>query len=258
MRVAAIRSDLEWEDHETNRRRLADRMWAAAAAGAHLVVLPEMFPTGFSMNAEEIAEDHDGESVQWLVDQASTHGLHVCGSISMRSPGYDKPTNTLVVAGPDGELGRYAKIHPFSFAGETDHYSPGTQRLTLPIATGGGEVVRTTFFVCYDLRFADDFWETAADTDLYVVVANWPRARRRHWTTLLTARAIENQAYVAACNRVGTDGNDVEYSGDSMIIDPLGYALATGAMTDTMVLADVAPATVADVRTRFPFMADRR
>ena len=98
--IAAIQSDLEWEDHETNRRRLADRMWAAAAAGAHLIVLPEMFPTGFSMNAEEIAEDHDGESVQWLVDQASTHGLHVCGSISMRSPGCKMPQSQLSFSKP--------------------------------------------------------------------------------------------------------------------------------------------------------------
>lgn len=258
MRVAAIQADLEWEDHETNRRRLADRMWAAAAAGAQLVVLPEMFPTGFSMNAEEIAEEEGGDSEQWLVDQAETHGLVVCGSIPMRSEGFERPTNTLLVAGPDGVRGRYHKIHPFSFAGETEHYSPGTAFLTLPLETVGGEVVRTTFFVCYDLRFADEFWATAPDTDLYVVVANWPRVRRRHWETLLTARAIENQAYVAACNRVGTDGNDVEYSGDSMIIDPLGYAKATGAMTDTIVVADVDPAEVTRVRSTFPFMADRR
>ncbi len=258
MRIACIQADLAWEDHETNRRRLAERLWGAAAAGAQLVLLPEMFPTGFSMNAEETAEEPDGESVRWLQDQASTHGLVIAGSIAMRTPGFERPTNTLVVAGPDGELGRYHKIQTFSYVGESEHFSAGTETLTIPLTTSGGAVVRTTFFVCFDLRFADLFWDTAADTDLYVVVANWPRARRRHWETLLRARAIENQAYVAAVNRVGEAGDGLEHAGDSAIIDPLGYPLATGAMTDTMVLADVDPATVADVRARFPFMDDRR
>ncbi len=252
MRIAAIQSDIEWEDHETNRRRYSDRLWAAAGAGANLVLLPEMFPTGFSMAAEEIAEPADGTSVAWMVDQASTHDVHLAGSMATLQEG-GKPTNRLVLAGPDGVVGHYDKIHPFTYSREGDHYDGGSSFLTAQV---GG--LRTTFFICYDLRFADEFWATAADTDLYVVVANWPRTRRHHWQTLLTARAIENQAYVAAVNRVGTDGNDLDYAGDSMIIDPMGNVLASASEGETILMADVDAAEVERVRTRFPFMADRR
>lgn len=252
MRIAAIQAHLEWEDHETNRRRFADRMWAAAGAGAGLVLLPEMFPTGFSMASSEIAEEPDGTTVQWLVDQASTHGVHVAGSMATTSA-EGLPTNRLIVAGPDGVVGHYDKIHPFGYGEEDQHYQAGSSFLTVDI---GG--LRTTFFVCYDLRFADEFWATAAATDLYVVVANWPRARRHHWQTLLRARAIENQAYVAAVNRVGTDGNDLDYAGDSTVIDPMGNVLASASEVETILLADVEADEVARVRARFPFMADRR
>ena len=259
MRIAAIQADLEWEDHETNRRRFVDRLWAAAGAGAGLVILPEMFPTGFSMNSTEIAEPADGTTVEWMIDQASTHDIHLAGSMATAVEGdavegeVALPTNRLVLAGPDGLIGFYDKIHPFSYGGEHEHYGAGDSFLT---ATIGG--LRTTFFICYDLRFADEFWTTAADTDLYVVVANWPRARREHWTTLLRARAIENQAYVAAVNRVGSDGNDLSYAGDSMIISPMGDVLASAAEVDTVLLADVDAAEVTRVRKRFPFMDDRR
>lgn len=252
MRIAAIQADLQWEDHETNRRRFAERMWAAAGAGAGLVLLPEMFPTGFSMNAATIAEPPDGTTVQWLVDQAATHGLHIAGSLAV-SVGDGLASNRLVLAGPDGVVGHYDKLHPFGYSGEHEHYQAGADFFTTDV---GG--LRTTFFICYDLRFADEFWSNAAETDLYVVVANWPRARREHWQTLLRARAIENQAYVAAVNRVGTDGNDLSYAGDSVIIDPMGNVLAAASEGETIVLADVEPDEVARVRARFPFMADRR
>ena len=253
MRVAGIQADILWEDPAANHARYAERIAHAAGAGADLVLLPEMFATGFSMAAERIAQDPDGPSTRFLLESAERHGIHVAGSIALRTPDLPRPTNTLVIAGPDGLVDSYAKVHPFSYSGEDKHYSAGPGLVTTSIAG-----VRVTWFVCYDLRFADEFWQTAERTDLYVVVANWPRARRRHWSALLTARAIENQAYVAAVNRVGTDGNDLEYSGDSAIIDPLGYSLATAAQTETIVLADVDPAEVTRVRRRFPFMADRR
>jgi predicted amidohydrolase len=252
VRIAAIQAELVWEDHETNRRRFADRLWAAAGAGADLVLLPEMFPTGFSMESEEIAEDDDGTTIGWMVDHAATHGLHIAGSMATRAE-QGLPTNRLVVAGPDGILGTYDKIHPFSYSREDEHYAAGADFLTVDVRG-----VRTTCFVCYDLRFADEFWATAAATDLYLVVANWPRTRREHWITLLRARAIENQAYVAAVNRVGTDGNGLEYAGDSMIIDPMGNVLASAAEGETILLADVHADEVAKVRAAFPFMADRR
>ncbi len=253
MRTAAIQMDMAWEDPQANYPRYAEWIRRATAAGADLVVLPEMFPTGFSMASDKIAEDPDGPSTTFLVEQATAHGVHVCGSVAQVTPGFERPTNTLVLAGPGGVEARYHKIHPFSYSGEDRHYSGGHEFCTVTIAG-----VRTTFFVCYDLRFADEFWATAADTDCYVVPACWPARRGHHWRTLLQARAIENQAYVVGVNRVGTDGNDLDYSGDSAIIDPLGTTLASAALTETMVLADVDAEEVATVRARFPFLADRR
>jgi predicted amidohydrolase len=159
----------------------------------------------------------------------------------------------LVLAGPGGVEARYAKIHPFSYSGEDRAYEAGAEHA---VATVGG--VRVALFVCYDLRFADEFWALAPTTDAYVVVANWPSARVAHWSALLRARAIENQAYVVGVNRVGTDGNDLPYDGESAVIDPMGVALATATAQDTMILADLDPSVVATTRARFPFLADRR
>ena len=117
--------------------------------------------------------------------------------------------------------------------------------------------MRCSFFVCYDLRFADEFWPLAPETDCYVVPANWPRSRRSHWSALLRARAIENQAYVVGVNRVG-EGGSLTYAGDSVIIDPLGDVLASAGGGECIATADVYPAHVNGLRTRFPFLADRR
>ncbi len=169
------------------------------------------------------------------------------------SPADDqRPHNTLVLAAPDGTQHRYRKIHPFTFGGETKHFRAGDEFVTVDV-----EGLRVTLFVCYDLRFADEFWQLAGDTDVYLVPANWPEARRLPWTTLLQARAIENQAYVIGCNRVGT-GNGLEYSGDSRIIDPLGEVLAGASQTESILIADISAERVAEVRDRFRFLQDRR
>ena len=253
MRVAAIQSNIVWEDPEANFERLRPWVAAAAAAGARLVVLPEMFACGFSMATERVRETPDGPSARFLADQANQHGLWICGSIPESAAGEARPYNTLVLASPGGRvLHRYRKIHPFSFAGEHEHYGAGDLHVTVDI-----EGLRCTLFVCYDLRFADEFWGRAHDTDAYIVVANWPERRRRHWTTLLQARAIENQAYVVGVNRVG-HGSGVDYSGDSRIIDPWGEILAAAAGGETMLLADIKPSVVQDARDKFPVLKDRR
>src|SRR6185437_8719867 len=163
-----------------------------------------------------------------------------------------KAANVAVLAGPDGQLHRYAKIHPFSYAGEHLSYQAGSNFLTVTV-----EDLRVSIFICYDLRFADEFWALAADTDLYLVVANWPEPRREHWRALLRARAIENQAYVVGCNRVGT-GDGHHYTGDSVILDPMGRPLAEASLAETVLLADLTADEVKRVRDRFPFLADRR
>ena len=252
MRIAGIQLDTVWEDPQASFERARPWIAAAVGAGARLVVLPEMYAVGFSMATDRIAEPVDGPSTAFLREQARTHGVWVCGSVPELPAGQPRPFNTLVLAAPDGAVHRYRKIHPFTFAREHESYGAGTEFVTVDV---GG--VRCTLFVCYDLRFADEFWRNADATDCYVVVANWPARRRHHWTALLQARAIENQAWVVGVNRVGT-GGELEYSGDSRIVDPWGEIVASAAATETMILADVDPAVVADARVKFPVLRDRR
>ncbi|MGY2001562.1 nitrilase-related carbon-nitrogen hydrolase [Blastococcus sp. SYSU DS1024] len=260
MRVAAVQHDIVWEDREANFARLAPQVARAAAAGAELVLLTETFSTGFSMTPG-IGEPEDGPSASFLAAQAAEHGVWVGGSCPEIAPGdggqgggeAELPYNSFVLAGPDGTTHRYRKLHPFTHGGEHERFRAGDGPVT--VAIGG---LRITPFVCYDLRFADVFWRAAPQTDLYVVVANWPAARRLHWQTLLQARAIENQAYVVGCNRVGTAGDGTEHAGDSRIVSPMGELLATAAGTETLVLADVDAAEVAATRDRLRFLPDRR
>jgi predicted amidohydrolase len=252
VKVAAVQHDIVWEDHDANFERLGPMIAAAAAQGARLVVLSEMFSTGFSMATDLIAEPADGVSTQFLVNQARRHDVWVTGSIPERPAGADRPFNQLVLAAPDGAVHRYAKIHPFGYGAEHEHYAAGDNFLTVDV-----EGVRCSFFVCYDLRFADEFWPLAPRTDCYVVPANWPQSRRAHWSALLRARAIENQAYVVGVNRVG-EGGKLTYGGDSVIIDPLGDELARAGEGEGIVTAEVDATRVTEIRTRFPFLADRR
>lgn len=251
MKVAAIQHDIVWEDPSANFARLAPMIERVAADGARLIVLSEMFATGFSMHTDRIAEPPDGVSACFLADQARANRLWLCGSVPEQAPGEDRPSNCLVLAGPD-ETYRYRKIHPFTFAGEHEHYVAGSDHVTVTV-----DDLRVSLFVCYDLRFADEFWALAPDTDAYVVVANWPAARRDHWRTLLRARAIENQAYVVGVNRVGHGGR-LDYAGDSAIIGPFGEPLAEAADSETTLVAELDPNQVATVRARYPFLADRR
>jgi predicted amidohydrolase len=250
--VAGVQHDIVWERPEENFERLAPMIERAASGGARLVVLTEMYATGFSMKTDRVSEGADGPSARFLVDQARAHGVWVCASLPERVDESENPFNQLVVAAPDGSTHRYAKIHPFTFGREHEHYSAGAHFLTVDI-----EGVRCSFFVCYDLRFADEFWALAPETHCYVLPANWPASRRDHWMSLLRARAIENQAYVVGVNRVG-DGGRLHYSGDSMIIDPFGEVVAQAGDVETIISADVDPERVTSVRADYPFLQDRR
>jgi predicted amidohydrolase len=252
MKVAGVQHDIAWEDRDANFARLAPMIAAAASDGARLVVLTEMFSTGFSMDVDRVAESRDGASASFLGAQAREHGVWVCGSLPERPDAAARPFNQLVLAAPDGSTHRYAKIHPFGYGAEPDHYAAGDAFLTVSV-----EGVRCSFFVCYDLRFADEFWPLASGTDCYVVVANWPRQRRAHWSALLRARAIENQAFVVGVNRVGV-GDRLTYVGDSVILDPLGEPVATAGDGECVIIADVDPDRVRSVREKYPFLRDRR
>ncbi|HQV56432.1 MAG TPA: carbon-nitrogen family hydrolase [Ilumatobacteraceae bacterium] len=258
MRVAAIQHDIVWTDRQANFQRLAPMIASAADSGARLVVLSETFSTGFAVEDPHLAEPEGGPSAQFLIDQAAGHRIWVAGTCpeipAADANGSDtRPANTFVVAGPDGTTHRYQKIHPFTYGGEGKHFRPGSETVTIEI-----DGVRISLFVCYDLRFADSFWNVALDTDLYLVPANWPDSRRHHWMSLLMARAIENQAYVIGCNRVGgPTPAGLTYVGDSRIIDPLGQVLAASGDDEGILLADIDPQRVAEVRATFPFLNDR-
>ena len=253
MRIAMIQHDIVWNDRDANFARLAPLIAAAAGAGARLVLLTETFSTGFAVDVPGLAEPEGGPSAQFLHHQAQATGAWVCGTCpELGTDGDPRPYNSFVIAGPDGTMHRYRKIHPFGYGGEDQHFRAGSELVTITI-----EGVRVSPLVCYDLRFADEFWGLAHATDLYLVPANWPEPRRTHWMALLQARAIENLAYVAGCNRVGTGGG-LTYVGDSRVVDPLGELLATGAVGETTLLAEIDPERVAAVRARFGFLDDRR
>ena len=256
VRVAAIQHDITWHDRDANYEHLAPMIAGAAASGARVVLVTETFSTGFSFDTPGIAEPEGGSSSQFLASMASTHGVWVGGScpeVTPDAPADDqRPSNVFVLASPDGVQHRYRKIHPFSHADEERYVRAGDQFVTVDV-----DGLRCSLFVCYDLRFADEFWALAQGSDAYFVVANWPAKRRLHWSALLRARAIENQAYVVGVNRVGSGGG-LDYSGDSAIIDPLGEVLATGAGVETVLLADLDAAHVAATRDHFRFLQDRR
>lgn len=259
MRIAGIQHDIVWADREANFARLAPMIAGAAAGGADLVLLSETFSTGFGFTEPGFEpEPEGGPSSTFLAEQAARHGVWVGGSCPEVADGHDRPSNSFVLAGPDGTQHRYRKIHPFSHAGEERYVHPGDELVTVTVAG-----LRVSLFVCYDLRFADEFWQLGPTTDVYLVPANWPARRREHWSALLRARAIENQAYVVGVNRVGTapsseGGATLDYSGDSVIVDPLGQVLASASQVETVISADVTAEHVADVRATFRFLQDRR
>lgn len=251
LRTAAIQHDIVWEDPIANMAHLRPRIEAAADDGARLIVISEMWSTAFTMNAIEMAEAPDGPTPTFMHEMAESTGAWIAGSFPEHTDGYERPTNRLLIAGPGGEDHRYSKVHPFSYSGEDQHYSAGRDHITIEI-----EGVRITPTICFDLRFADQYWNMAAQTDCYLVPANWPATRSAHWTSLLRARAIENQAYVVGVNRVGS-GNGLDYCGDTRIIDPLGEITEAMPGIEMTIMADIDPSIVADTRARFPFMLDR-
>jgi omega-amidase len=215
--VTIVQSELVWEDPAANLE-LFDRQLAGLAGKTDLVVLPEMFSTGFSMTPEPVARTMDSEAVHWLQKTAAALDAHLVGSLMIVDGG--RYFNRLTWAGPDGDLHTCDKRHLFRMLGEENVYTGGQALLTVTV---NGWKIRP--FVCYDLRFPAWSRNLGNAYDAAIFVANWPAKRAEHWKVLLKARAIENQSYVIGVNRVGTDGNGLTYSGDSTVIDPLGNTL---------------------------------
>jgi omega-amidase len=255
--VSIVQTELKWEDKEFNLRMLEEKIMALPFT--ELVVLPEMFSTGFSMRPEVLAESMEGPAVQWMKRVAAKKKIILTGSLMIEEEG--NYYNRLIWMLPNGQYGHYDKRHLFGYAGEHQHYTAGTKRL---IASVKGWKIN--LLVCYDLRFP--VWSRQGkhpsaqeesgvpEYDILVYVANWPERRAHAWKTLLQARAIENQCYVVGVNRVGHDGNNINHCGDSMIIDPLGEPLIKmngEAGANTLMLQKE---KLEETRERLPFLKD--
>ncbi len=216
LRVSLVQTDLHWHAPAQNRQALAESL-APLAGQTDLVVLPEMFTTGFTMSPETQAEAYGGETLVWMRAQAAHVQAAVCGSVATAAEG--RYVNRFLLVTPDGEVQFYDKHHLFRMGDEPNHYHAGQERKVFHYR--GWRILPQ---VCYDLRFPV-FMRNRNDYDLAVVVANWPAPRRQPWRILLQARAIENLAYVVGVNRIGSDGAGLAYSGDSLAIDFRGGLL---------------------------------
>jgi len=253
MRIACVQFDIAWEDPYANYATVRALLGASGLEPGSLAILPEMFATGFSMNVDAIDDGPLQETQQVLADWACRMGIYLIGGIVTRSPD-GRGFNEAVAVDPSGAIiSRYRKMHPFRFAGETDHYAPGDAIVTLPWGP-----FTVCPLICYDLRFPELFRAAVRrGANLFTVIANWPAAREPHWLALLQARAIENQAYVAAVNRVGSDPSN-HYAGRSLIIDPRGNLLADAQSSPGVIGADVDFDAMERYRREFPALADIR
>jgi predicted amidohydrolase len=250
--VAGLQFDIAWESPDENFARTAALAEQAVAGEARLLVLPEMFATGFSMNAAAITP-YAGRIRDFLRDLARQHGVWVLGGYGEPGEVDGRARNACALFDPQGdEQLRYHKIHPFTLAKENEHYDGGSTLSTVEI-----EGVRMTPLICYDLRFPEPFRAAADRTDLFCVIANWPTQRREAWRTLLRARAIENQCYVIGVNRVG-DAKGHVHSGDSALVDALGETVVEKRDDAALLLGEVDAARVGATRRVFSFLADRR
>jgi len=247
-----VQTKLFWEDKSANLQHIESTLDAAKQLG-QVVILPEMFSTGFSMQPHLFAETMEGPTVEWMKNVAAAKKIILTGSLMIEEHG--KYYNRLIWMLPNGQFGYYNKKHLFAYAGEDKHYQSGNKRL---IASVNG--FKINLLICYDLRFPvwarQQLKEQQPEYDILVYVANWPERRNLAWKTLLQARAIENQCYVIGVNRVGEDGNGIYHSGDSSVINPMGEILYTKAHEDDVYTFTIDKKEVDETRTKLPFWKD--
>jgi omega-amidase len=252
MHIVACQLDIAWQDKTENRDRVSSALARQTIPAGSMIVLPEMFESGFTMNADK-ARDNEDASRRFLTNLATTHqSTVVAGVVTMDADG--KGLNQALVFGPDGKpMATYTKIHPFTLAGESKYYKAGDT-----VKVFECEAFKIAPLICYDLRFPERFREAVRlGAEVFIVIANWPSVRAAHWSALLTARAIENQAYVIAVNRVGRDPNHT-YPGLTTIIDPQGNIVTQADDQPTVLHADLDLDTLLNYRSEFPFLNDMR
>jgi omega-amidase len=249
LKVTLIQAELVWQDAAANRTRFAEQL-ASLADKTDLIILPEMFTTGFTMQPEQLAEPADGPTLQWLREQAAKLNVVITGSVAVTEGGHFY--NRLYWVRPDGSYECYDKRHLFRMAREHEHYVAGTRSIVVEL--NGWRICP---LVCYDLRFP--VWSrrrAELDYDLLIYVANWPTVRRYPWQTLLRARAIENQAYCIGVNRFGADGLGYEHSGDSVALDFMGQPLLVAPEQAWQGSITLSHAALQKFRQKFPAHLD--
>jgi omega-amidase len=252
-KIYGCQLDIAWEDKPENFRRVRALLGRRRLAPGSLLVLPEMFGTGFTMNAAAVVEPEGGETDRFLRELAREKEVYVVGGLP-RSTKNGQKLNEAVCFGPSGRrVARYDKIHLFSPGEESRHYAPGRE---ITVFRWGRFTVG--LFICYDLRFPELFrMAVQRGANVLVVIANWPAKRHSHWTALLRARAIENQAYVVGVNRCGADPK-LDYAGGSLVIDPWGETVAEAESVQALISADLDWPMVTGIRSNFPVLRDAR
>lgn len=248
LKISLIQAEIIWENIEANLSHFSDLL-ARVEHETDIVILPEMFATGFTMNTTGLAEGFNDKVISWMRKSAALHNFTITGSMIFSEE--NGIFNRLIWMNPSGTFSFYDKRHLFRMGMENKHYSPGNSKLIIDF--GGWKICP---LICYDLRFP--VWSRNAEGyDLLIYVANWPSVRSNVWNTLLRARAIENQCYLAAVNRVGNDGEEIEYSGESMILDPHGQLLTQASENKEMVIsASIDLDKLNDLRKKFPVSKD--
>jgi len=248
MKIALIQAPLVWENPEVNRKYFADKI-NSIQEEIDLVVLPEMFSTGFTMRPENVSETMDGETIALLKSLAKAKKSAITGSLTIRENG--KFYNRLVFVFPSGEIRNYNKRHLFSLAGEEKVYASGTEKLIVEYK--GWKICP---LICYDLRFPV-FSRNVEDYDLLLYVANWPQQRIQAWDILLKARSVENICYTIGVNRIGEDGNNHPYSGHSQVVDFLGNYLLEPQISEEIFMVNLDKNKMLETRQKFGFLNDR-
>ncbi len=249
LKITILQSDLVWENASENRKNFETKI-DAIIEPTDIIVLPEMFTTGFAMQPEYLAETMDGTTIHWMLQLAKTTNSAICGSIIITENKHFY--NRFLFITPSGEIHQYNKRHLFSLAGEHERYQKDNKQVIIDYK--GWKICP---LVCYDLRFP--VWSrNTSNYDILIYVANWPKPRITAWNTLLKARAIENMSYVIGANRIGTDANGHEYTGNSIVLDELGSEMTPlSENTEAILTTTLSKEKLLASRNRFNFLGDQ-
>lgn len=252
MKIMSVQLDIAWQDSAQNLLSLREYLQQVEPGQVDVVVVPELFHCGFSMQVDQVSQSKGGEVYTALSDLARQYGVYLVAGFAERVSSTQARNCALVFDQNGNEQACYVKNRTFNFAGEGDYYQAGSEQVEFEIKGTSCSV-----FICYDLRFPELFRQVVPQAEMIFVIANWPESRQSHWEVLLRARAIENQCFVVGVNRIGKDGNGLRYAGGSMVVDPAGEILSYAASDQVSQLTEISETNVKQVRRRYPFLQDK-